>query len=60
MTTEETTELAEIGAIKRRKARYFRLLDTKQWDPRFCDDCVYEGSSVPFAEADHYVAGPPR
>jgi hypothetical protein len=28
----DRTTLAEIEAIKQLKARYFRLLDTKQWD----------------------------
>jgi SnoaL-like domain len=28
----DTATLAEIEAIKQLKARYFRLLDTKQWD----------------------------
>jgi hypothetical protein len=59
MATEETTRLAEIEAIKRLKARYFRLLDTKQWDEwrlQFCDDCVYEGTSVPLKDADDFVA----
>jgi len=28
----DAATLAEIEAIKQLKARYFRLLDTKQWD----------------------------
>jgi hypothetical protein len=52
-------QLLEIEAIKGLKARYFRLLDTKQWDEmrlQFCDDCVYDGTSAPFPDADAFIA----
>jgi hypothetical protein len=55
--------LLEIEAIKRLKARYFRLLDTKQWGEwrlQFCDDCVFEGTSAKFADADEFVDGVSR
>jgi hypothetical protein len=57
---ETGTAAAEIEAIKQLKARYFRLLDTKQWDDwrlQFCDDCVFDGTSSPFPDADAFVAG---
>lgn len=53
-------QLLEIDAIKQLKARYFRLLDTKQWDDmrkQFTDDCRYEGTTVPYADADAFIAG---
>jgi hypothetical protein len=43
-------QLLDIEAIKQLKARYFRLMDTKQWDDWglvFTTDCVME---VPEAE----------
>ena len=30
--SDDVKRLADIEAIKQLKARYFRLLDTKQWD----------------------------
>jgi hypothetical protein len=50
----------EIEAIKQLKARYFRLMDTKQWDELrrvFTDDCVFEGTSRPYPGPDEFVAG---
>jgi len=61
----DAATLAEIEAIKQLKARYFRLLDTKQWDAWrevFSDDfeADVEGGSVHapvhFASADEMVA----
>ena len=56
-------ELAEIESIKRLKARYFRLLDTKQWDAWrevFSDDFVGEVHGphpvIHFDSADEMVA----
>ena len=46
----EPSDLAEIEEIKQLKARYFRLMDTKQWSvwgEELTDDCVLE-----------YVGGP--
>jgi len=43
-------DLIEIEAIKQLKARYFRLLDTKQWDAwgdLFTDDVVFVDTSAP-------------
>lgn len=40
-------ELLELEAIKQLKARYFRYLDTKQWDlwrSLFADDCALPGN----------------
>ena len=57
------SELVEIESIKRLKARYFRLLDTKQWDAwreLFSDD--FEGEVhgphpvIHFDSADEMVA----
>jgi hypothetical protein len=51
---------ADIEAIKQLKARYFRLMDTKQWDrwrALFTDDCGYDGTSRPYRNADEFVAG---
>jgi len=48
----------EIEAIKQLKARYFRLLDTKQWQEmrlQFCDNCSFEGTSRPFSGADAFI-----
>ena len=61
----DAATLAEIEAIKQLKARYFRLLDTKQWDAWrevFSDDftAAVEGGSVHapihYASADEMVA----
>jgi hypothetical protein len=46
----DPSELADIEEIKQLKARYFRLMDTKQWPAwaeQLADDCVLE-----------YVGGP--
>jgi hypothetical protein len=51
MTDGRLQELLDLEAIKQLKARYFRLMDTKQWDEwalAFADDCVME---VPEANA---------
>jgi hypothetical protein len=48
--TDRLHELLDIEAIKQLKARYFRLMDLKQWDDWgmvFASDCVME---VPEAE----------
>jgi hypothetical protein len=40
-------QLLEIEAIKKLKARYFRLVDTKQWDEwrrLFAEDAVFHGA----------------
>jgi hypothetical protein len=61
----DAATLAEIEAIKQLKARYFRLLDTKQWDAWrevFSDDFTAEvdgGSAHPtvrFASPEEMVA----
>lgn len=59
---ERAAELTEIEAIKQLKARYCRLLDTKQWDAwreLFTDDFVSDtsqsGGQV-IAGADEFVA----
>ncbi len=47
---ENAQQLLDIEAIKQLKARYFRLMDTKQWDDWgmvFATDCIME---VPEAE----------
>jgi SnoaL-like domain len=52
--------LEDVEAIKQLKARYFRLLDTKQWDEwrkQFTDDCRYDGTSRPYPGPDEFVAG---
>jgi hypothetical protein len=41
-------QLLDIELIKQLKARYFRLMDTKQWDDfreLFTDDAVFEGNT---------------
>ena len=46
----EPSELAEIEEIKQLKARYFRLMDTKQWaawGEQLTDDCVLEYADRP-------------
>ena len=61
----DAATLAEIEAIKQLKARYFRLLDTKQWDAWrdiFTDDFTadVEGGSIHapihFASPEEMVA----
>ena len=50
----------DIEAIKQVKARYFRLMDTKQWDrwrQQFTDDCRYDGTSRPYPGPDEFCAG---
>jgi hypothetical protein len=50
----------EIEAIKQVKARYFRYLDTKQWDrwrTVFTDDLRLEGTTRPYAGPDEFVDG---
>jgi hypothetical protein len=57
---DDLERLVAVEAIKRLKARYFRLLDTKQWHEwrlQFCDDCIYEGTSTAWADADAFVEG---
>lgn len=61
-TLGSTVELTEIEAIKQLKARYCRLLDTKQWDAwrtlftdDFISDTAESGGKV-IAGADHFVA----
>src|SRR3954469_10615197 len=52
--------LEDIEAIKQLKARYFRYMDTKQWDKMrtvFADDCRYEGTSREYADPDDFIAG---
>jgi len=53
------TNLETIEAIKQLKARYFRLIDTKQWaDWRklFTDDARFEGTSRPYEGPDDFCA----
>ena len=61
----DAATLAEIEAIKQLKARYFRLLDTKQWDAWrevFSDDFTGEvdggkvHAAVHFASPEEIVA----
>jgi hypothetical protein len=55
----EADELVEIEAIKQLKARYCRLLDTKQWEAwrdLFTDDLRVEGTSTKDPGADGFVA----
>ena len=50
----------DIEAIKQLKARYFRLMDSKQWDrwrDQFTDDCRFDGTSRPYPGPDEFVAG---
>ena len=45
----EAHRLADLEAIKQLKARYFRLMDTKQWEAFgdvFTDDCAMENGPV--------------
>ena len=55
-------QLVDREAIKELKARYFRFIDTKQWDDfrdLFTDDCTHwlpEESPVPFMTNDDYFA----
>ncbi|BBX49390.1 nuclear transport factor 2 family protein [Mycolicibacterium poriferae] len=59
---DRLTELTEIEAIKQLKARYCRLLDTKQWDAwreLFTDDFVSDTSpsgGTVINGADEFVA----
>ena len=57
------TEVADIEAIKRLKARYFRMMDTKDWDgfaAVFCDDVevdVRDDGAGVSRGAERFVAG---
>lgn len=62
-TSETWREWKEVRAIETLKARYFRLLDTKQWDAwrtLFTDDFegLYQGPhpDIHFSNADEMVA----
>lgn len=51
--------LEDIEEIKQLKARYFRYMDTKQWDKWrtvFADDCKFDGASKTYTDPDEYVA----
>ncbi len=53
------SDLDAIEAIKQLKARYFRLLDTKQWASWraiFTNDARFEGTSRPFDGPDDFCA----
>lgn len=53
------SDLDAIEAIKQLKARYFRLLDTKQWAAWrmiFTNDASFEGTSRPFDGPDDFCA----
>jgi hypothetical protein len=52
--------LLDLEAIKQLKARYFLLLDTKQWEAwsqLFTEDLRIEGTIVPTEGRDAFVAG---
>lgn len=52
-------DLCDIEEIRQLKARYFRYLDTKQWDRLrevFLPDAVFEGTHRPLRSADEFVA----
>jgi hypothetical protein len=49
----------DFHAIAELKARYCRLLDTKQWEAwrhLFTDDCRFDGTARTYADADEFVA----
>jgi hypothetical protein len=55
----DAATLAEIEAIKQLKARYFRLLDTKQWDAWrdvFSDDFTAEVHGGSIHEPIHFAS----
>jgi hypothetical protein len=61
LATRQQGSLDEIQAICRLKSRYFRLLDTKQWDELrtiFVDDLVFEDEAKgrTFESADEFLA----
>ncbi len=62
--TPSLEQLWDIEQIKQLKARYFRLLDTKDWDAfadRFTDDCPHDLPQEPAKEAvsnQEYFADP--
>jgi len=61
-TLDPVTRLTQIEAIKQLKARYFRLMDTKQWTEYrdvFTDDLVFQFETQDTATAtngDEFVA----
>jgi hypothetical protein len=61
MSTDPVGRLVHIEALKQLKARYFRLLDTKQWAEFrgvFTDDLIveFDGQAAPIATSgDEYV-----
>ena len=62
MTTPTVQMLWDIEQIKQLKARYFRFIDTKDWDgfrTLFTDDCKHYlplESATPFMENEEYFA----
>lgn len=51
--------IGDLEAIKQLKARYFRTLDTKQWDAwraLFTDDALFEGTRRQFNGPDDFCA----
>jgi hypothetical protein len=56
----EMSEWEDIEAIRQVKARYFRYLDTKQfdkWRGIFTDDCSFDGLTRPYQSTDEFVEG---
>jgi hypothetical protein len=57
MSEDAVQQLLDIEAIKQLKARYFRFMDTKQWDKwrtLFTDDCRFESSRI-WEDVDEWV-----
>ena len=52
-------DLCDIEEIKQLKAKYFRYMDTKQWDRMleevFAPDAVFEGTHQPFKSGAEFV-----
>jgi hypothetical protein len=57
MSADALHQLIDLEAIKQLKARYFRYMDTKQWDKwrlLFADDCRFEASRI-WHDPDEWV-----
>jgi SnoaL-like domain len=58
MTVDPLQQVLDRIAIEELKARYFRLLDTKQWEAwreLFVDDLQFQGAAQQYSGADVFV-----
>jgi hypothetical protein len=59
MSDEDVARLLDLEAIKQLKARYFRWIDTKDWDALrtvFTDDLRFDSGNQVFESAEAFVS----